>query len=79
MNQNQILDIWKNAGILIKFETCQLCQVKNYCQHQGFCISCMAIHNKITQQIKQKLKNKCGMCGKSNIIGICGKCQRGSF
>lgn len=97
MNQitsQEVLEDWKNTfpslGIEIVFQKCLKCGNENYCQHQGYCIECMAKNANIGNQIKEELKNKCAMCGKKHIAtpsktikglmdNVCNRCLKNSF
>lgn len=60
----EVLEDWKKVfpslGIDIVFKKCVKCGIENYCQHQGYCIECMAKNANINEKIKEELKDK--MC-----------------
>lgn len=76
---NQILNVWKSNNIEIKFQKCELCGAENYCQHQGFCVECMTQYSNTVEKITQKMKGKCGICGKNSKFQFHTKCQNSFF
>lgn len=83
--KQEILEIWKKDSFMktvIKVMNCKLCNKKEICQYQGFCIECMTSYSNTVEKIEQELKNSCSMCGSKTrklILnsGTCNSCLKG--